>query len=103
MFLAEGILEKTASFISDARRAGTIHHYELFWRKSDSGCNKQGLDFIRCDLNCILEFFTQMFNQGLKYDTICGYTSVIFPYDDSTGPFSVGKRLLFTSIMTGIF
>ena len=46
---------------------------------------------------------TDIFHQGLGYNTICGYRSAIAAYHDSTGPFLVGKHLHVSILMTEIF
>ena len=101
--LAEGLSEKAVTLISNARRQGTISHYESSWRKWNCWCRQRGFDPIRCDLNPILEFLAELFTNGLAYNTICGYRSAISAYHDPIGPFSVGKHPRISSILTGIF
>ena len=69
----------------------------------NSWCRQRGFDPIRCDLNPILEFLTEIFHQGLEYNTICDCRSAILAYHDSFGPFSVGKHPRITNLITGIF
>ena len=98
--LAERLSKSAISLISDARRSGTVNHYESSWKKWDSWCNRQGFHPIRCDLNPILKFLTEILHQGLKYNTIYDYRSAISAYHDSIILFSVRKH---SSLITWIF
>ena len=68
-----------------------------------TGVNQRGFDPIRCNLSPVLEFLTTILHQGLEYNKICGYSSAISAYHDSTGPFSLGKHPRISNLITGIF
>ena len=98
--LAEGISEKAALLITDARKGGTKNHYESAWRKWGSWCHGRNLDPFRGDVNPVLEFLTEIFHDGLKYNTIAGYRSAISAYHDPIGPYKVGQHPRVSELMT---
>ena len=88
---AEGILKESASLISDAQRSDTVSHDESVWRKWDSWCKGRQINPITCPLNFILDFLAQCY-EGLPFNTIAKFRSVISVYYDGTGRVSVGSN-----------
>ena len=65
---SEGISKKAATLITNARRSGTITHYESSWRKWHSWCVRRQIDSVKCPLTHILDFLTDCFHEGFQYN-----------------------------------
>ena len=74
---SEGISKESATIIANARRAGTITHYESSLRKWHSWCVRRQIDPIKCPLTHILDFLTECFHEGFQFNTIAGFRSAI--------------------------
>ena len=87
----------------NARRKGAINHYGSSWRKWNSWCCEQTLDPIRCNINPVLKFLTELFHGGLEYNTTCSYRSAISACHEAIGSFAVRKHPHAINLMIGIF
>ena len=100
---AEGISKESALLITSARRSGTLSHYESAWRQWDSWCVGRQVDPIRCPLKDVLQFLTECFQKGYKYNTIAGFRSAISAFHDPVDGVSVGKNQRVSVLLTGVF
>ena len=71
---AEGISEKAAKLITNARRAGTQARYESAWNKWVSWCAPRQIDPFRCSVKHVTNFLADLFETGLEYRTLNSYT-----------------------------
>ena len=100
-FLKRGELEKTSILkgIAGKKDEGDSFKGVEGWGVDtqctlwDSWLSQHGFDPIRCDLNIVLEFLTEIF-----HNKIYGYRPAISTYHDSIGPFSVGKNTCISSL-----
>lgn len=99
---AERISQKTASLITASRRRGKTSHYESVWCKWSGWCDRKQVDPFRSTVNSVLEFLSDMFDEGFEYNTIAGYRSALSAYHDPIDGVAVGKHPLVSSLMTGI-
>ena len=61
------------------------------------------LNPIRCPMNDVVQFSTEYFQEGFKYNTIAGFSSTISAYHDPIKGISVGKRPRVTDHLIDIF
>ena len=100
---AKGVSARAATLISDARRPGTASHYQSAWGKWAGWCNKREIDPVRCEVNWILNYLAEKFDQGLEYSTIAGYRSAISAYHIGIDGSKVGDNPQVSSLLTGIY
>lgn len=99
----EGISSKAANLISNARRSSSISHYESAWGKWSSWARQQEVDPISCSIGSILDFLAELFEKGLKYNTICTYRSAISAYHKPFEGKPIGQNSRISALITGIF
>ena len=78
--------------IANATRPGTVFNYKSAWRKWDS---RRKIDPIICPMRDVVQFLTECFQKGFKYNTIAGFGSAISAYHDPIQSISVDKLLGF--------
>ena len=100
---AEGISKNATDLITDAKRQGSISHYESAWRKWDSWCSRKQVDPISGPLSAVLDFLAELFQGGLEWSTIAGYRSSISAYHDPIDGVSVGKHPRVCALLKGVF
>ena len=88
----EGISQRAVSLITNSRRTGSNSNYESAWRKWASWCAERKADPTRCNVNYILDFLAESFENGFEYSTISGYRSAISAYHTTCEGFQVGKH-----------
>ena len=57
---SEGMSKESATLIANAKRSGTITHYESSWRKWHSWCGRRQIDPIKCPLTHIFDSFNRV-------------------------------------------
>ena len=100
---SEGISKASATLIANARRSGTITHYELSWGKWYSWCVRRQIDPIKCPLTHILDFLTDCFHEGFQFSTIAGFRSAFSAYHGPTRGITVGSNPRVPAHLSGIF
>jgi len=92
-----------ATLHEKAWRPGTQIAYKSSWGKWCGWCNKQSLNPFHTTVANIVEFFTDLFNQGLQYRTINTYRSAISKNHSLIDNLQVGKHPLVIRHMRAIF
>ena len=100
---SEGISKESASFIANARRSGTVNHYESSWHKWHSWCVRRQIDPIKWPLTHILDFLTECFHEGFQFNAISGFRSAISSHHDSIGRITVGSNPRASALLSGIY
>ena len=77
---------------ANATRPGTVFNYKSAWRKWDS---RRKIDPIICPIRDVVQFLTEFFQKGFKYNTITGFGSAISAYHDPIQGISVDNLLGF--------
>ena len=98
---AEGLSEKSAIFIANARRPRTVSHYESAQRKWDNWYGRKKIGPIRCSMRDVAQFLTECFQEGFKYNTIAGFRSAISAYHNPIQGILVGKHPKVFDLLTG--
>ena len=94
----EYVSQRASDLIASSRRSDSISKYESSWRKWICWCDKQKVDPISCNINLVLDFLTDLFQQGYEYSTICSYRSTISVYQP-INVIPVGKQPKVTSLI----
>ena len=84
-YSAEGLSDQTTDLPESSRRPGTLHHCKTGW------CLLRKIDPVSADLNCVLEFLSNLFSEGLEYRTINGYRSAISAYHEKAEGIPIGQ------------
>jgi len=63
----EGISNRDATLISQARREGSLTNYESSFQKWASWCHRDKIDPFQAPLNKILDFLADLFDKGYQY------------------------------------
>ena len=99
---AEGLSEESAILIANDRRPGIVSHYESACGKSDSWCVRRKIDSIRYPMRDVVQFLTEFFQEGFKYNTIAGFRLAISDYHDPIQGIPVSKLPRVSDLLTGI-
>ena len=99
---AEGLSEESAILIANDRRPGIVSHYESACGKSDSWCVRRKIDSIRYPMRDVVQFLTEFFQEGFKYNTIAGFRLAISDYHDPIQGIPVSKHPRVSDLLTGI-
>ena len=89
---AETLPTNVANLLVHSRRSGTNNNYASHWRQFTSWCDKKKENPFHCNLNTILEYLTEMYDQGREYSTINGHRSAISLYHPLIDGIQVGKH-----------
>ena len=84
--------DQTTDLLESSRRPGTLHHYKTEWRKWGSWCLSGKIDPTSTGVNCVLEFLSNLFSEGLEYRTINGYRSAISAYHEKAEGSPIGQH-----------
>ena len=99
----EGVSERAAGLITNARRQGSLANYESSWGKWSGWCSKQQIDPFKCSINFVLDFLAELYDLDYKYSSINCHRSAISAYHDPIENVPVGQHPRVSSLMTGIF
>ena len=99
----EGVSERAAGLITNARRQGSLANYKSSWGKWSGWCSKQQIDPFKCSINFVLDFLAELYDLDYKYSSINCHRSAISAYHDPIENVPVGQHPRVSSLMTGIF
>ena len=100
--LEEGISKEASDLISNARREGTRTNYECAWNKWSKWFSRRNSDPVKCPLNLILDFLSELFKDHLAYRTIGVTRSAISAFHIPIDGMPVGKHPRVSSLMKGV-
>ena len=98
----DNLSEEAKHLIRNARGLGTQTRYKSSWNNWNSWCSERQIDPVRCPINHITEFLTNLFSNGREYWTINSYRSAISAYHIPEGNTPVGQTIQITTLMKGI-
>ena len=102
-YSAEGLSDQTTDLLESSRRLGTLHHYKKGWQKWCSWCLSRKIDPVSAGVNCVLEFLSNLFSEGLEYRTINGYRSAISAYHEEAKGIPIGQHPKVCQLLSGVF
>ena len=92
-----------SNLIIKSRRSSFNSNYESAWGKWAGCCAERKIDPFCSNINQILEFLSQHFQNGLQYRTINNYRSAISAFHDHIQGKSVGEHPRICSLVAGVF
>ena len=78
----ERVSREASNLIVKSRRSSSNSNYVLSWGKWDGWCAERKIDPFCSSINQILEFLSQLFQNGFQYRTINNYSSAISAFHD---------------------
>ena len=99
----EGVSREASNLIIKSRRSSSNSDYESAWGKWAGWCAERKIDPFCSNLNQILEFFSQLFQNGLQYRTINNYRSAISAFHDHIQGKPVGEHPRICSLVAVVF
>ena len=78
----EGISREASNIIIKSRRSNSNSNCELVWSKWAGWCAERKIDPFCSNINQILDFLSQLFQNGPQYRTINNYRSAISTFHD---------------------
>ena len=97
------ILKAASDLISKSRRPNSNANYESSWRKWASWCSRRETDSFSSNINEILDYLTDLYQQGLQYRTINNHRSAISAFHEHVLGKPVGEHPRVCALLTGIF
>ena len=99
----EGVSREASNLIIKSRRLSSNSNYESAWGKWAGWCPERKINPFCSNRNQILEFLSQLFQNGLQYRTINNYRSAISAFHDHIQGKPVGKHPRICSLVAGVF
>ena len=90
-YFIEGLSDQTNDLLESSRR---------LW---GSWCLSRKIDPISGGVNCVLEFLSNLFSEGLEHRTINGYRSAILAYHEKGERISIGQYPKVCELLSGDF
>ena len=82
---------------------GTRKDYKAKFQRYQNWCLGRGLYPRSAPLKDILEFLAEFHQEGLAYNTLCGYRSMLSLYHDPIDGISLGSHPLIGKLLKGVF
>ena len=102
--VARGISQEAASLLAEhSWRKGTTSAYESAWGQWSRWCHPQQVDPFRAPVECIVNYLTERFTRGDKYNTLNGHRSAISAFHVPVDGVKVGQHREVTGIMSAFF
>ena len=102
-YSAEGLSDQTIGLLETSQGLGTLHHYKKGWRKWCSWCLSRKIDPVSAGVNCVLEFLSNLFSEGLEYRTINGYRSAISANHENAKGVPISQHPKVCQFLSGVF
>lgn len=100
---SKGLSDRVVSIMQKSWRGATENAYSSVWRRWSSWCAVWEADPISAPLNLVLEFLTDLYDEGKQYRTINTARSAISMTHDEVDGFKVGQHPLTIRFFRGIF
>ena len=102
-FQAKGFSENARKLLSASWRSGTRKDYSCKFRKFSSWCHSRQIDPYSASLTECANFLSDLYDEGLKYNTIAGYRSMLSSVLPSINNIPVGQHPNIIRILKGVF
>ena len=99
----EGVSREASNLFIKSRRSSSNSNYGSAWGKWAGWCAERKIDPFCSNINQILEFLSQLFQNGLPYRTINNYSSAISAFHDHIQGKPVGEHPRIFSLVAGVF
>ena len=95
--------EGVEKLVEASLREGTRKDYKAKFQRYQNWCLGRGLYPWSAPLKDILEFLAELHHEGLAYNTLCGYRSMLSLYHDPIDGLSLGSHPLIGKLLKGAF
>ena len=95
--------EGVEKLVEASLREGTRKDYKAKFQRYQNWCLGRGLYPRSAPLKYILEFLAELHQEGLAYNTLCGYRSVLSLYHNPIDGLSLGSHPLIWKLLKGVF
>ena len=95
--------EGVEKLVEASLREGTRKDYKAKFQRYQNWCLGRGLYPRSAPLKDILEFLAELHQEGLAYNTLCGYRSMLSLYHDPIDGLSLGSHPLIGKLLKGVF
>ena len=99
----KGISDKAARIIIKSWRVGTKRQYQSCLKKWEEFCCKQKIDPVRPTLTMVLDFLTDLYEQGQQYSSLNTARSALSSVIVLSGEVPIGKHPLVCRFLKGVF
>ena len=99
----KGVSREASNLIIKSRRSSSNSNHESAWGKWAGWCAERKIDPFCSNINQILEFLSQLFQNGLQYRTINNYRSARSAFHDHIQGKPVGEHPRICSLVAGVF
>ena len=99
----QGILNESANLICSSWRKSTSKSYELAWKHWSSWCSQQEADPLSTSIANIIQFLTEVFQEGKEYSTLNSYRSAISSSHTPIDDHAVGQHPTICHLLQGMF
>ena len=100
---AKGLSDRVVSIMQMSWRTSTESAYSSVWRRWSSWCAQRQADPVSAPLNVILDYLTELYQEGKQYRTINTARSAISMTHDLVDGWRVGQHPITIRFLRGIF
>ena len=100
---SKGLSDRVVSIMQKSWRGATESAYSSVWRRWSSWCTEREADPVSAPINLVLEFLTDLYDEGKQYRTINTARSAISMTHDQVDGLKVGQHPLTIRFFKGIF
>ena len=97
------ISQQAEAIIRDAKRSGTQKAYDCSWRKWASWCHTRQIDPFQAPVGAVINFLSELFEQGMEYSSINGYRSAISASHIGWDGIKAGQHPKVCDLLKGMF
>ena len=102
-YSAEGLSDQIVDLLESSPRLETLHHYKTGWRKECCWCLSRKIDPVSAGVNCVLEFLSNLFSEGLEHRNISRYKSAISAYHEKVEGVPIKQHPQVFQLLLGVF
>ena len=99
----QGVSSASASLICASWREGTSRAYQSAWKRWVDWCGEREIDPCSTTVGNIVNFLTEIFNEGKGHSTLNRYRSAISMSHGATDGSPIGQHPLVSRLLQGMF
>ena len=94
---------RAKELVGESLRLGSRRDYAAKYRRYNCWCLERGFDSRTAPIEQVVNFLASLEQEGLAYNTICGYRSMLSIYHVHVDGYSVGTHPLVSRLIKGVF
>ena len=103
MFREQGLSRQTVSILMSSWRSSTKKQYQSYINRWFQYCSKRKVDYVRPNLNQVLEFLTVLFETGLSYSSLNTARGALSALGITIQNHLIGRHPLIIRYLKGVF